>query len=230
MSAVRTTDKYERTFTLAVPPERAWRAFTEPREMEAWFRDRVHEFDARPGGRVRYEMVGITVEGVVEEARPHRLLRWTAGPGLLPGPTVISVSFERVGGGTQITITQSGFGDGDEWLTELEDHALGWNQLITDLSLYLGTGVSFKRMPTWRVWLGARFTDTPAGVEVVDVSPDGFAARAGIQPGDLLVQLGRAPIFSRSDLWLVQREHDPGEEMDAAFIRGRELQRSTARL
>ncbi len=140
MSAVRTTDKYERTFTLAVPPERAWRAFTEPREMEAWFRDRVHEFDARPGGRVRYEMVGITVEGVVEEARPHRLLRWTAGPGLLPGPTVISVSFERVGGGTQITITQSGFGDGDEWLTELEDHALGWNQLITDLSLYLGTG------------------------------------------------------------------------------------------
>lgn len=230
MTVMRTRHQYEQTYVLAVTPERAWRAFTDQREREAWSWDRTHEFDARPGGRVRYEYMGSTIEGVVEDARPPRLLRWRTGAGILPGETVISVSFEAHEGGTKITITQSGFGDGDEWLTQIESHTLGDRQLIADLALYLRTGISFKRKPTWRVWLGARFTETPAGLEVISVTAGGFAARAGMKPGDLFVQLGRAPIFDRSDLWLLQREHGPGEEMEAIFIRGQLMQRATATL
>ncbi len=222
--------KYERTFTLQVAPDRAWRAFAEPREMEAWFRDRVEVFELRPGGHIIYEMAGRRVVGTVDEVQPGRLLQWTAGPGLLPGATVITVTFEQVEAGTRITITQSGFGDTDEWLTLLESHSLGWNQLVADLALYLRTGISFKRMPNWKSSVGALVADTLAGVEIVKVLPDGFAERAGLARGDLVVQLGRAPIFSRSDLWVLLREHEPGEKMEAAFVRDNQLHHAGARL
>jgi uncharacterized protein YndB with AHSA1/START domain len=228
MTAVRTTRKFTQAFILAVVPERAWRAFTEPRELEAWYCDRVHEFEVRPGGRIRYEMVGVTIEGTIEEVQAPTLLRRTVGRGILPGETVITTTFEACEGGTKVTVTQSGFGDGGDWLTQIESHTLGGTQLLADLALYLRTGISFKRKGTWRVRLGARFTETPAGLEVVSVDADGFAGRVGMQPGDLFVQLGRAPIFDRSDLWLLQREHDPGEEMEAVFIRGHALQRAKA--
>lgn len=223
--------KYERTFVLTVPPERAWRAFTEPRELEAWWASEVHEFDARPGGRLRVKVMDLPeYEGRVEEAEPGRRLRWTEGAGLLPGPTEVTVTFESVPEGTRVTVVQAGFGEGGDWLGQLESHSLGWNQCIADLQLHLRSGVRFSRMFTWKTSLGAATQDTPAGLEVLRVLPGTYAERVGLAPGDILLQLGSAPIFSRSDRWLIEREHAPGEELEAVFVRGQELHRAVASL
>jgi S1-C subfamily serine protease len=51
------------------------------------------------------------------------------------------------------------------------------------------------------------------------VADDSFAAAAGVAPGDIIVRLGEAPIFDRSDIWLVTREHAAGEELEIAYVR-----------
>lgn len=32
-------------------------------------------------------------------------------------------------------------------------------------------------------------------------------------------------MFDQSDLWVLEREHDPGEALEAAYVRGHELLR-----
>src|SRR5205823_11769590 len=64
------SDDYEKTFSVHVPPERAFRAFTDPNELEQWF---TPKFDAEaeegaagvqaqaesPGGDVHFEVTQI---------------------------------------------------------------------------------------------------------------------------------------------------------------------------
>jgi uncharacterized protein YndB with AHSA1/START domain len=225
------SDKYERTFAVAVPVERAWRAFTNQEELEAWWAPEVREFDPRPGGRVHYAMPGFAeVEGTVEELEPERRIRWSEGPGLLPGTTDVTVTFESIATGTRVTVTHAGFGEGEEWIDELESHTLGWNEVIADLVLYLEHGVRSPRHSTSKSLVGVVTLDKAAGIEVVSVRQGSYADEVGLRPGDLLVQLGDAPLFRRSDLWLFTREHESGKEVEAVYVRGRDVLRATARL
>lgn len=52
----------------------------------------------------------------------------------------------------------------------------------------------------------------------------------GLDPGDLLLKLGKAAIFDRSDLALLMREHEPGEELEATYARRDRVLTKTARL
>ncbi len=211
--------EYRRTFVVQVPATRAWEAFAS-KEGLGWYASEIEAFEARPGGRLCYTVAGYgTVEGTVEEVKPGRFIRWTEGAGLLPGATEVAVALEEVGAGTRITVTQSGFGEGYDWATLLETHTLGWNQIIANLALYLLKGISYDRMFTWRVQLGLYTTDTLAGAEVVAVRPDSFGSRAAMRPGDLVLRLAGAPIFNRADLWLIEREHVPGEEAEVVYLR-----------
>jgi uncharacterized protein YndB with AHSA1/START domain len=89
------TRSFRRTFELAVPVERAWRAFTDREELANWFAAEVPMFEARPGGAMRWGGLGYQVEGTVEEIEPNRRIRWTEGPGVLPGTTEITVSLRN---------------------------------------------------------------------------------------------------------------------------------------
>lgn len=60
---------------------------------------------------------------------------------------------------------------------------------------------------------------------MLKVKPGSFAEQAGVQAGDIIVQVGAAPVFDQSDLWVLEREHDPGEALEAAYVRGHELLR-----
>ncbi len=73
--------------------------------------------------------------------------------------------------------------------------------------------------------MGVVTADTPAGVTLARVHGGGAAAAAGLQAGDLLVQLGAAPLFDTADLWLTLAVYQPGEEVEAVVVRGRELLR-----
>jgi uncharacterized protein YndB with AHSA1/START domain len=217
------TSTYRRSFTVAVPVERAWQAFTEPAELTAWFAPSVERFEAEPGGGLEFAVGGTPAEGRMLEVEPGRRLRWSQGPGVLPGTTEVTVVFEAVEHGTRIEITHAGFGDGRDWIDELQAHTLGWNRCITDLTLYLERGVRRPRAHARRSRFGLVTVDTPAGVEVVEVVPGSFADQAGLGSGDLVLELGRAGVFDRSDLWLLASEHAPGDEIEVVYVRGREL-------
>jgi uncharacterized protein YndB with AHSA1/START domain len=218
------SDKFERVFDLSVDLDRAWKSFTDPHELEAWWAPKVIAFEARPGGRLKYSITGFGEhEGEVLEVRPRQFLRFREGPGHIPGTTEVAVTFEATTSGTRIHIVHSGFGDSSEWLGKLEAVSLGWSNCLADLSLYLVTGVRRNRMFTWRWSLGAGIENTPAGARVVRIDAGGFAARAGLRFGDYVVSLAGAPIFDLSDLWLMCREHAPGEEIESVVVRGGEV-------
>jgi S1-C subfamily serine protease len=62
-----------------------------------------------------------------------------------------------------------------------------------------------------------------AGVFVEEVLPSGPAARAGLQPSDLIRQLGACPIHSPDDMHSFMDRYQPGEKVKARILRdGRE--------
>lgn len=214
---------YERTFELAVPVERAWRAFTDAGELASWYAADVPVFEAKPGGALKWAGSGLEVEGTVEEVEPNHRIRWTEGPGVLPGTTEVTVTFEEAGTGTRVTITQAGFGEGTQWEGHLESHALGWAQNMQDLAMFLETGVAPKRFMTWRSDLGFGVDETPAGARVRVVEAGGFAEQVGMAPGDYVLEVAGIPVFGRAELWAVGRSRDSGERIGARFVHDGEV-------
>lgn len=211
--------RFEKTFSLSVPVERAWEAFTEPELIEVWLSGTVEKADVRPGGQIVWaaEDYGQPVWDIVDVEPGRRLTYREAG--VLPVVTEVTATFEEAGTGTRLTVTQSGFGEGADWQAQIDNVGLGWGQTLAALDLYLRTGVRLDRFFTFRSDLGLQADDVLAGPLVRTVGDDSFAARAGVAPGDIVVRLGAAPVFGRSDLWLFTREHEAGEEVEIAYAR-----------
>jgi uncharacterized protein YndB with AHSA1/START domain len=213
--------KFEKTFTLAVPVEKAWQAFTDPELIEVWLTGPVEKAEVKPGGQVAWaaDEYGQLVWDIVEVEENRRLV-YREGPGILPTDTEVTVTFEEAGAGTRLTVTQAGFGEGVDWAANIENVGLGWSQTLAALDLYLRTGVRLDRFfTTFKSDLGLQADDVLAGPLVVSVAEGSFAESAGVAPGDIIVRVGEAPVFGRSDLWLFTREHDAGEEVEIAYVR-----------
>jgi S1-C subfamily serine protease len=68
------------------------------------------------------------------------------------------------------------------------------------------------------------------GFEVMSVQPDTFAHRLGLQPADLLVELGGASVLGYGEIGSFSKEHAPGERAEAAWVRDSRLMRGSAEL
>jgi uncharacterized protein YndB with AHSA1/START domain len=212
--------RFERTFTIAVPVQRAWQAFADGHERSQW--EAVsYEIDPVPGGRVHWTLPGVEAEGEVVEAVPNRVLRHVerGGP---HADSEVTVTFEAVDDGTRVTITHAGFGGAEDWDEWLEGTTLGWTQAIADLLVYLETGVPARRFVTQTHSPGMTMRDTPGGVEVLTVSPGTLADQAGMAPGDLVLRVGGVPVFTIAELWVLMREHGPKTQLDVEYIRSGE--------
>jgi S1-C subfamily serine protease len=75
-----------------------------------------------------------------------------------------------------------------------------------------------------RCWLGiegssAGGPDGTGGVRIASVAPDSPADRAGLRPGDLLVEVDGRTIGHLPDLMLILRSRSPGDHIDATVVR-----------
>ena len=212
----------EPELVVPVSSARAWRAFADSRERSQW-EAATFEIEPRVGGRVHWALPGHECEGRVEEAVPERLLRHRehSGP---HADTEVTVRFEPVEGGTRISITHAGpgFGAGEDAALAVEATTIGWAQGLADLRVLLDRGVPAGRFMRPWTYPGMRVSETPAGVEIRRVDPGGFADQAGLRAGDLLLALGGAPVFTQRELWVLQREHGPGDKLTAEYLRGSE--------
>ncbi|HWH08625.1 MAG TPA: SRPBCC family protein [Candidatus Thermoplasmatota archaeon] len=162
--------KLERTFDAT--PERLWTFWTDPKKYAKWFNPApldlvVHEYDVRPGGRIRFDMPQPDgnpnpQEGVFHEVVPRQLLV----SGSPDRSFLVTVRFEPVDAKrTRLTVEVKGVPP--DW------HALataGWNVGFDKLARELGdevgvdTGFTLMRAfnaPPEKVW---RMWTTPEGI------------------------------------------------------------------
>jgi uncharacterized protein YndB with AHSA1/START domain len=130
---------------LAAPPERVFRAFTNPDALVKWmaphgFVAKVHEIDVRVGGGYKMSFTNFTTGhshsfgGKYNEVKPGELLKYTDkfdDPNM-PGEMQITISFRKVICGTELKISQEGIPE----MIPAEMCYLGWQQslmLLTQL-------------------------------------------------------------------------------------------------
>ena len=124
---------------LRASPERVYRAFLDADAMAKWlppngFTCKVHQMDARVGGRHRMSFTNFTsgkshsFGGEYLELVPHERLRYTDvfdDPNL-PGEMHITVSLKQVSVGTELSIVQEGIPD----VIPVEACYLGWQESL----------------------------------------------------------------------------------------------------
>lgn len=220
---------FEKTFVVAVPVERAWKAMTDPEELNKWY----FPFKVGEDGTTQTEILGEKRTSEVVDFEPGRMfhtrttLTGREGFGVLPGTREMTVVFEAIESGTRITITNSGFGESED----LSGVMRGLAETIADLILYLETTVAFPRHHhEVKSWIGFAGREVPAGLEVMSVQSGTFAGRLGLRRGDLLVELCGASVFSFAEVQFFTKEHTPGEQAAAAWVRGGQLMRGLAEL
>jgi uncharacterized protein YndB with AHSA1/START domain len=119
------------------PPERVWRALTDPAELGAWLMPA--DFAALAGHRFTFDArpdMGI-IDGEVLDAEPPRLLRcrWSG----VFGETVVTFTLTPDGEGTRLRVTHAGW-DGPG-LPHRDGFDGGWHDKLTkDLAVLLGPG------------------------------------------------------------------------------------------
>lgn len=115
------SDKIEKTIELKAAPSRVWRALTDHREFGAWFRVALEgPFVVGQASRGHMTFPGyehIVWEATVKAMEPEQRFAFTWHPYALDPqvdysaepPTLVEFRLEPHGGGTRLTLTESGF-------------------------------------------------------------------------------------------------------------------------
>ncbi len=128
---------------LSAPPERVYRAFTDPDAMAKWlpphgFTGKVHSIDVRTGGGYRMSFTNFTTGkshtfgGKYAEVTQNKQVKYTdkfEDPHL-SGEMQVTVTFKKVACGTELKVTQEGIPD----VIPVEMCYLGWQQSLNLLA------------------------------------------------------------------------------------------------
>ena len=138
-------DRIERTIELAQPPERVWQALTSAEGLGGWFGDRA-TVDLRPGGMAYVEWDNkddFKATLTISVVEPPTRFAWTWGiqglPDTDPRRTYVEFILTPNGGGTRLTVTESGFAQVPEDLldTAYRGNVEGWRKELAELADYL---------------------------------------------------------------------------------------------
>ncbi len=208
-------DRFEAEFVVNQSQEEVWDSLQKKGEVEAAW---LSAWPRMPG----FETTGEILE--VEAPKSIRVLK-VAEP--CKG-SEIAISLESVENGTKVLVVQSGF---PAWVKEsLESFEIGGNQIIADLILFLEHGVVISRHSMPWAFSGFTASEVDTGLEIRAVVPGFYAEKSGLQPGDLLMTLGGAPVFTQLCLQAMMRVFKQGDEIEATWVRNNELQRGTGAL
>jgi len=113
--------RIDRSIDIAAPPDRVFRALTNPDEVAAWFRVKV-EGRFAPGAEVwmtstQAEYAGIRFSVRIKELTPPRRVVWEWHPGAVDPAvdysrepvTTVTFDIQPTGAGTRVTVSETGF-------------------------------------------------------------------------------------------------------------------------
>ncbi|MBO0825286.1 MAG: SRPBCC domain-containing protein [Actinobacteria bacterium] len=136
-------DRIERTVEIAHPPAKVWAALTTAEGLSAWFGQQA-TIDLRPGGSARMKWDSGHIANMrVERVEEPTVFGFTWGIfGLAdddPRRTYVEFTLEPSGGGTRLTVVESGFAQlpDDAYRTAYDGNVRGWASELGELVEYL---------------------------------------------------------------------------------------------
>ena len=136
-------DRIERTMELAHPPAKVWAALTTAEGLAAWFGEEAG-IDLRPGGAAWMRWAnGYSVEMRVERVEEPTVFGFTwhiyGLPEDDPRRTYVEFTLEPAGGGTRLTVVESGFAQlsEDAYRAAFDGNTRGWASELAELATYL---------------------------------------------------------------------------------------------
>jgi len=145
-------DRIEKQIELKAPVARVWRALTDHREFGKWFRVNL-EGPFVPGqisrGQITYPSYEhLKWEAVVQKMEPERLFSFTWHPYAIDSQkdyskepsTLVEFRLEPKGGGTLLTLTESGFNKlpADRRLEAFRMNDGGWTEQMKNIERHVG--------------------------------------------------------------------------------------------
>ena len=127
---------------LSHPPEKVWRAITEPEHMKAWFPQTVVVDEWKVGARVHFEHERVddaTFDGEVLAYEPQSTLEFTWGT------DTIRLEIEPDGDGTKLTLL-----DTIDELGKAARDAAGWHACLDQLGAHLDGATPPSSSDRWR--------------------------------------------------------------------------------
>ncbi len=136
-------DRIERTVELSAPQEKVWAALTTAEGLAAWFGNEAG-IDLRPGGSAWMKWnEGFTADMRVERVEEPRVFGFTwhiyGLPEDDPRRTYVEFTLEPAGGGTRLTVVESGFAQlsEDAYRAAFDGNTRGWASELAELATYL---------------------------------------------------------------------------------------------
>jgi S1-C subfamily serine protease len=99
------------------------------------------------------------------------------------------------------------------------DLALDMAQRAARFEMETNTGPMRAQAMKVRAGLRTRDSDDDTGIEVVDVSKDGSADKAGILKGDKIIKWNKQDLKDRQAFVDDLRTHEPGDKVQAVVLR-----------
>jgi predicted metalloprotease with PDZ domain len=199
-------------------PARLWQSVEES-SLETWFEN--YPFYDRPERSISYynkgELAGVLLDILIRDATNNQkslddVMRYMNATyahehRYYHGSAAIEAAIEHVAGRSFADFFQ-------KYVSGTEE--IPWNEILG----LAGLGVQTEQVPVadpgfeWQAGAG--------GAEVTEVAPDGAAAKAGMEEGDVVISANGAPLPRYAGFWIAERQ--PGETVQILVARrGRQL-------
>ena len=129
-----------RSIHISAPLTRVWTAITDPRQISLWFGEaRLNGSGVGASGTLTWPDHGSTPFRIEAIDEPHSIsYRWneepsTGEPVITDASTVFTFTLESRGGGTQLTVVETGFDITTDPAAHLESHRGGWDFELDEL-------------------------------------------------------------------------------------------------
>jgi uncharacterized protein YndB with AHSA1/START domain len=238
MSLETQTLKFEQR--VEAPASQVYRAFTNGTALREWFCD-VSTVDPKPGGRFYvYWNAGFYAAGEYTQIQPDEKVAFSFNGRGYPVSTLVRVLVVPQNGGTLVTLEQSGVGQDEAWANIVEEIKRGWEGSLENLASVLETGIDLRFVR--RPMLGITTSDFNAeiaekhgipvreGIRLDDLVEGMGAKSAGLQSGDVIVEIAGRSVTDWGSLSAALQVHHAGDTVKVIFYRGGEKKKLDMKL